>query len=59
MISPETFVLLAVGYFGFLGVANIILAICQSEKSIRSHYGFVEGVGGLIFLGVAVAMVVL
>jgi hypothetical protein len=59
MISPTSFLWGVVAYLAFCGIAYILLAINRSEKTVRSHYGAIEGFAGLIFLGVAVLMVVL
>jgi len=58
MITPETFIIALAVYLGVSGVFYILLSIMKSEKTVRTHYGVVEGIAGLITLGVAIAMVV-
>jgi len=59
MIPPNLFLIGLIVYLGISGILNIVLAITGSEKTIRPRYGIVEGVAGLVMLGIAFAMVVL
>lgn len=59
MISPELFMYGVIGYLGFCGSINVVLAVFGSEKKVRPTYGPVEGIAGLVFIGIAVLMAVL
>lgn len=59
MISPENYILFGIILMVIVGVANILLAICRSEKIVKTHYGLSEGIAGLLYLGAAVVMVVI
>jgi len=59
MITPNLFLICVAIYLWISGTLDIVLAIIGSEKTVRPRYGIVEGIAGLIMLGIAVVMVVL
>jgi hypothetical protein len=59
MISPESFLVCIAVYLALIGILNILMALVQADKPYRAKYGVVEGIGGLLFIGFAIAMVLL
>jgi len=59
MISPESFLICIAVYLALIGILNVLMALVQADKPYRAKYGAGEGIIGLLFLGFAIAMVLL